>query len=138
MPEERKKVEDMKDEGKNVICPKCDKNPLRISEEKVYCRLCGMIGSQEEVRKIFSDKREKERQLNADFMCPLLPEKLEEDGSALNRQFNMMVEKVRWLSRHFTREDNFKCPRCNLLFSPRKKKCPQCFPTGPASEGAKR
>ena len=56
--EKDKEAVPMKEEGKLVMCPKCDKKNLLANKDGVYCSICGRIGGVDEIKKIFSDKRE--------------------------------------------------------------------------------
>lgn len=68
------------------------------------------------------------------FMMPPVPKEIRVEGSKdpkLAEMMNGMIRYMTWLGRHFRREDNFICPKCFRYYSPAKKVCPNCNPTGP-------
>jgi len=140
-PEEKDEAEEakpMKDEGKPLTCPKCEKMNLLSNADGVYCRICGRIGSVDEIEKIFRDKREAKEKSMADHHMPSLPKKIGRNtahsGGAVPNplldKLDEIIKYVEWLGKHFRKEDNFIC-KCGKHYSPKKAVCPACFPTGP-------
>ena len=79
-------------------------------------------------------KKPKAPQPEDKYGMPPVPKELRVDGAKdeqLAEKLNEMIRYMIWLGKHFVKEDNFICEKCRIYYSPAKKLCPTCNPTGP-------